>query len=178
MHHQPAVSLIERRYADVYGATPNLDFPSFATHACNGVIGAALGFRRAETGPLFLEAYLDDTIERHLSSIFQRPIMRHDIVEIGNMAAETATAMVALWARAANDLGDQAEIAVAVLTSSLRTMLRRLGVVLHEIAPARSERLGSAAGNWGAYYDQDPVVCAGLIAEGQARLARMGRGRA
>ncbi|CAN5164287.1 thermostable hemolysin [soil metagenome] len=177
MHHQAAVALIERRYADVHGATPNLDFPAFATHARNGVIGAALGFRRADTGPLFLEAYLDDAIERHLSHIFQRSIMRHDIVEIGNMAAETAPAMVALWARAANDLGNQAEVAVAVLTTSLRAMLRRLGVVLYEIAPARPERLGRTASKWGAYYEKDPIVCAGLIAEGQSRLALMGRGR-
>ena len=178
MDHQSALTMIERRYADVHGAVPNFDFPFLAAHARDGVIGAALGFRRAGEGRLFLEAYLDAPVEVHLSTLLGRRVARHDIVEIGNMAAETASAMVALWARAANDLGNQAEIAVAVLTSSLRTMLRRLGVTLHELAPAQPHRLGVAVARWGRYYTQDPIVCAGFIAEGQAGLARWARRQA
>ena len=40
--------------------------------------------------------------------------------------------------------------------------------------PAKADpaRLGPERAIWGSYYENDPVVCAGLVAEGQARLAR------
>lgn len=172
MNSQSARTLIERRYADVHGASPNLNYPAFSLHGCNGVVGAALGFRRADRGALFLEAYLDAPVETYVTAAFGQSVARCDIVEIGSMAADTAQAMIGLWARAANDLGDQAEIAVAVLTAPLRSMFRRLGLTLHELLPAQADRLGAAAGQWGRYYELDPIVCAGRIVEGQARLAR------
>jgi Thermostable hemolysin len=51
-------------------------------------------------------------------------------------------------------------------------MFRRLGVTLHEIEPARANRIGDAASSWGDYYNQNPIICAGLIADGQDRLSR------
>ena len=86
-------------------------------------------------------------------------------------------ARIDLWADTANDLGGSAEIAVAVLTAPLRSMFRRLGLRLHEIAAARPERLGASAQQWGSYYQLDPVICAGFISEGQDRLARIVRHR-
>ena len=65
-----------------------------------------------------------------------------------------------------------AEIAVAVLTAPLRRMFQRLGVNLVPLAKADPARLGPERAIWGSYYENDPVVCAGLVAEGQARLAR------
>ena len=172
MDRQPIFDIVSRRYAQVHGAVPNLDFPAFHSHARNNVVGAALGYRRADSGALFLEAYLDRPVEAELNDALGRSFERCDIIEIGNMAAETAPAMIALWADAANDLGGRAEIAVAVLTAQLRSMFRRLGLTIHELVPAAAERLGASADSWGSYYAQDPVVCAGLIAEGQERLAR------
>ena len=68
---------------------------------------------------LFLETYLDAPVELMLSGCMGRSVRRADVVEIGNLASCNATAMVALWARTANDLGNDAEIAVAVLTAPL-----------------------------------------------------------
>ena len=128
----------------------------------------------------FSQGRPDRSIEQELSNLFERTVTRGDIVEIGNLASDNAMAMISLWAEAANDLGSEAEIAVAVLTAPLRSMFRRLGVTLYEIAPARPERLGEKAEQWGAYYQLEPMVCAGFIAEGQQRLARLitRRGRA
>lgn len=177
MDRDAALQLINRRYADVHGAVPGLDYAVFHVHRRAGAIGAALGYRRADSGRLFLEAYLDAPIEELLAVATGRTIVRRDIVEIGNLAADTAPAMVALWTLASNDLAGEAEIAVAVLTAPLRHMFRRLGVTLHILAPATPERLGTAARDWGRYYLNDPQVCAGAIADGQARLARFGMRR-
>lgn len=173
MQDAKALTLISRRYADRFGATPTLDYPHIAHQPrADGEIGAALGYRWADNGPLFLETYLDAPIEALLSHHLARTVERGRIVEIGNLAADVAPAMIRLWAQAANDLGDLAEIAVAVLSAELRAMFGRLGVTLHMLARADAGRLGEAAEQWGSYYRGDPWICAGFIAEGQGRLAR------
>lgn len=173
MSRREACDLISRRYAEVHGAVTTVDYHDLRVATSTSGERAALGYRRASCQRLFLECYLDRPIEAELKRLLGRPVNRNDIVEIGNLAADNAPAMVRLWADTANDLGGEAEIAVAVLTRQLRAMFRRLGLTLHEIAPARPERLADRGAQWGNYYAQDPVVCAGFILEGQARIAAM-----
>ena len=167
-----ALRFISGRYFDVHDADPEIPYRDLIVVGGPERVTAACGYRRASAGPLFLEAYLDQPVEQALRCHCGLAVARRDIVEIGNLAAETAPAMIALWARAANDLGGDAEIAVAVLTRPLRDMFARLGVSLVEMVPARPDRLGDEAARWGRYYALDPVVCVGSIAEGQQRLAR------
>lgn len=167
-----AEDLITSRYAHAYRATPRLDYPRFNAQLCGGRTRAALGYRRGDAGALFLETYLDAPIEAVLAERLGRDFARRDIVEIGSLASCNAPAMIALWARTANDLGSDAEVAVAVLTAPLRAMFRRLAIPLTEIADADPARLGDQRAVWGDYYAQDPLVCAGMIADGQAQLAR------
>jgi Thermostable hemolysin len=164
--------LIARRYAEEYQATLRFEYPDFQAQKCCGETKAALGYRRADVGALFLETYLDAPVESVLQDALGRNFARRDIVEIGNLASCNAPAMVALWAKTANDLGSDAEIAIAVLTAPLRVMFGRLGIPLTEIAPADPARLCGNMREWGAYYKNAPLICAGLIAEGQERLTR------
>jgi hypothetical protein len=173
MSRREACDLISRRYAEVHGAIPAIDYSLLRVARSVSGERAALGYRRASSQQLFLEFYLDRPIEAELTRLLGRSIQRADIVEIGNLAADNAPAMVRLWADTANDLGGEAELAVAVLTRQLRAMFRRLGLTLHEIAPARPERLADRGAQWGSYYAQDPIVCAGFILEGQTKLAAM-----
>lgn len=172
MLNDDAIRLIRCRYGAVFGATPLVDYPHLMVANHDGEAAAACGYRRASAGPLFLESYLDAPAETMVSAALGRTIERHNIIEIGNLASHNASAMVGLWAQAANDLSAEAEIAVAVLTAPLRRMFARIGLHLHEISAADPARLGSAAHCWGRYYDQDPRICVGMIAEGQAKLAR------
>lgn len=177
MHTHAAHALIEQCYRKTHAACARPAFADFKARHVQGEIAATLGYRRADRERLFLEAYLDVPINVALRQCLGREFARRDIVEIGNLASENALAMIGLWAQAANDLGADAEVAVAVLTAPLRSMFHRLGLTLHEIAPARAERLGANADDWGNYYALDPVVCAGFIAEGQQCLARHRRVR-
>lgn len=172
MDRSSVLDLVTNRYAARHGASPTVAYADLRGESCGGRVCAALGYRRADRETLFLEAYLDAPVEQVLAEQFQRPVTRADIVEIGNLASCNANAMVTLWARTANDLGHDAEIAVAVLTAPLRKMFNRLGVTLIELAPADPARVASDGSDWGRYYDLDPVVCAGFIADGQERLAR------
>lgn len=172
-----ARQLIERRYADVHGASPGADYHHFCVIA-DGTEGprAALGFRLAAAEPLFLEAYLDEPVERVVSEALQAPFRREQIVEIGAHASERSRATIALWAQTARHLAGIADVAVAVLTEPLRSMFARLDVPIHEICDADPERLDGAAADWGRYYDQKPRVCAGLISPALPKLSGFATG--
>ncbi len=167
MSRHAELQMIGHRYREAFGA--NLS-PSFDAHiSCRNEqeSTAALGYARAGIDPLFLEAYLDQPIETMVSAAFSHAVARSQIIEIGNFAAISPQAMILLWGAAANDLSAIGEIAVATLTRPLRQMFRRIGVPIVEIAEARRERLGQSGADWGAYFDQDPRVCTGVIADGQ-----------
>lgn len=167
MHLIPSSELVASRYREAFGATVR---PGFANWL-QVTDGAALGYRRANSGSLFLEGYLDQPVEAAVGEVLGRAIDRSAIVEIGNFAATNALAMIELWGSAANDLGAASEIAVATLTAPLRRMFERIGLPITAICPARPERLSGDLAEWGGYYELDPVVCMGVIADGQAAIA-------
>lgn len=172
MDHTPLIELMKSRYAAQHQAEPRVTYQTLLGQNSGARVGAALGYRRAGAEALFLEAYLDAPVEDALMPALGRAVDRNDIIEIGNLASCNATAMIALWARTANDLGHEAEIAVAVLTAPLRRMFARLGVRLIELAKADPARVPDDGSDWGRYYELEPMVCAGLIAEGQHQLNR------
>ncbi|MBS1240207.1 MAG: hypothetical protein H6R45_913 [Proteobacteria bacterium] len=164
-------SLIRRKYQDAFGACIAPSFGSYISRGPEGRPGAMLGYRRADEGGLFLEAYLDLPIEQHVGEAFGRSVARDQIVEIGNFAADNALAMIDLWGAAANDLATGTEIAVATLTAQLRRVFARIGIPVVELAPANALKLGAACAPWGRYYESDPRVCAGVIVDGQSAIA-------
>jgi len=169
--------LIHRRYRDVFGASLAPSFSSYMHRGCSNEHGAALGYKRAGDEPLFLEAYLDEPVEEAVSHAVRRPVSRDRIVEIGNFAADNVIAMVSLWGAAANDFAGLSEYAVATLTQPLRRMFSRIGVPVIPVASALPERLPQGTGDWGSYYQLDPWVCTGNIAEGQNALTAFLRRR-
>lgn len=172
MNSSVAASVIGRKYREAFGASPS---PSFSQYVATGREPdrlAALGYRRASEGRLFLERYLDTPVEAALGSAFGRAIPRSAIVEIGNFAADNALVMLELWGAVANDLAADSEIAVATLTEPLRRIFGRVGVPFVPLCSARPERLGGCAAEWGSYYRQDPRVCAGIVSDGQAAIAQ------
>ncbi|PEQ12327.1 hypothetical protein B2G71_12575 [Novosphingobium sp. PC22D] len=167
--------LVRDRYAGIFGAAVEPHFREFLSRSGSEGPTAVLGYARAGAEPLFLERYLDEPVERLVGAAFGRPIARDQIVELGNLAACNGWALVRLWGEAANDLGGAMEFAVATLTAPLRDMFRRMGIPVMPLARATADRAGSAG--WGDYYQTDPLVCAGRIAEGQAAILRFLAGR-
>jgi Thermostable hemolysin len=168
---QEIVQFIQGRYAAVHGARPPVDYSRLRSTMRSGSEGAALGYRRAEVGPLFLERYLDVPVEEALLQRLGARVQRSRIVEIGCLAANSPPAMIELWMQVAAELHAQAEIATAVLSAPLRSMLGRIGIKLFTLAPASPQRLGATALQWGNYYKTDPVVCAANLGEAHERLS-------
>ncbi|MCJ2186880.1 thermostable hemolysin [Novosphingobium beihaiensis] len=171
MSDSPEFQLVRRRFMEVHGACVRPAFGSYSQIERADLPRAAMGFRRADSEPLFLERYLDAPVEQAVSAALGRPVARGSIIEIGNLAADDAFSMIELWGSAANDLGADCEVAVATLTAPLRAMFARIGVPLAVLAPAVAER-ADEPDEWGRYYASDPQVCAGVIAQGQAAIAR------
>lgn len=164
-------AFIDQAFGRTYGAPNAAGYAEYLTVRDRAHVRAALGYRRAGAEPLFLEQYLDQPIEESVSAVLRRRVERDRIIEIGNLAADNAWSMIALWGAAANDLSGSHEVVVATLTGSLRRMFARIGIPVHELAPADPARLGTAVSDWGKYYLADPCVCAGPIAEGQRSIA-------
>jgi hypothetical protein len=173
----PVRRLIRERYAAVHGASPEVDYPHHCTILDGGDAIATLGYRHGDEGRLFVETYLDAPVEVVLSERLGRPIDRAAIVEIGAHASRRPAATMALWLRAANELQDQAEIAVAVLTGPIRDMFGRIGLPIQIVEKSDPGRVAAGSGQWGRYYESDPLVCAGEIAAGHACLTQWTRER-
>jgi hypothetical protein len=160
------------RFDRVHSATPCLDYPAWIQiRDQSRRPSATLGFRDASEGPLFLEAYLDQPIEALVSAALDKDIDRSEIVEIGCLAAIPSRSLIELWCETAETLRESHRVAVATLTRPLRSMFARVGIPFVELHMADPARLADAE-SWGRYYQLDPVICCGEIAQGAALLER------
>ena len=126
---------------------------------------AAAGYTPADGHRLFLEQYLDASIETVLAR--GRNVARASIVEVGQLAATSAgtgRTLIPLLARHLHRLGY--EWVVFTATRALRNAFARLGLTPLELAPADPARLPGGGLHWGTYYANDPIVVAGRIAHG------------
>lgn len=139
-----------------------------------GTILAAVGFRFASLGPLFLEQYLDEPVEAAMSARLAVPTDRAAIAEIGNLASESPGASLFLFLALARHLDQRGcTHAVATATRQLRRSFARVGFATQPLTRAEPGRLGGGAADWGAYYSRDPEVLAGAIAPALPALAQM-----
>jgi hypothetical protein len=159
---------IAARFAKAYGAR----LTHFLPHLLGVKDGlgrwqAAAGYAAAGAQPLFLEQYLDQPVEQALAAALGAPIARGSVVEVGNLAANSAGMARALIPKLARHLHRLGYRWVAfTATRALRNSFHRLGLKPVPIAAADPARLADGGAHWGSYYDQDPVVVAGKISLG------------
>lgn len=164
-------AFIAQRYLQVYAARVSSFMPTlFALLGPQSEICSAAGLRRASSGPLFVENYLDAPAEFVLAQTFGGAVDRRRLVEIGHLSGlghgngQRLFPMLARW------LEDNAiDWALFAATGPLRAQFDRMQVRPQLLAPARPERLGAAAAEWGTYYDSNPWVVGGPLSLG-ARL--------
>ena len=161
------------RYRSAFGAELQSFMPRLvAFDDAHGEIRAAAGLRAADSGPLFVEQYLQLPIETEIARRARAPVTRTGIVEVGNFAAsragDTRAALRAL-VDVLHALGFRWVAFVA--TRPLRNAFARLGLRPQAIGPAEPGRLHGDPARWGRYYDGDPQVLIGDIAQGRAHLA-------
>ncbi len=138
----------------------------------SGALQAVLGFRYADSNPLFLENYLEQPVEQVLAQKIKAPVDRSRLVEVGNLAVSSAgggrmliTALTAFLSATGS------EWALFTIGPVLQNAFTRLGLKLIDIGEARLDALPAEEQQyWGSYYDQKPRVMAGNVAHGHAVL--------
>ena len=151
----------------------------FGLEGDNGSLHGAVGCRSAATQPLFLEHYLDEPIEDLIAARAGTTVERADVVEVGNLAARGAglsrLLIVALTRLLA---AEGVRWAGFTSTPALINSFRRLGIVLHGLAPADPRRLGvdrdQWRAEWGTYYDAGPQVMVAEVPGADRTLATAG----
>jgi hypothetical protein len=163
---------IEDAYAEAYGGQIHAHYPTLMSVQDEaGAIYAVVGFRHAGEEPLFLEQYLDAPVEAVLGHSLGTAVDRGHVVEIGGLASSGQGATVFLFAAMARHLQREGlRFAVATATGELRRIFHKAGLGALQLAAADPRRLEDGGAAWGAYYQSDPVVLAGLIEAATAPL--------
>ncbi|HRP22866.1 MAG TPA: thermostable hemolysin [Thauera sp.] len=171
---------IRDRFAAHYQADVRHFMPClFGLEADDGSLHGAVGCRSAAVQPLFLERYLDESIEDAIAARSGERVERADVVEVGNLAARGAglsrLLIVALTRLLA---AEGVRWAGFTGTPALINSFRRLGIVLHGLAPADPLRLGvdheQWRAEWGTYYDNRPQVMVAEVPGADRALATAG----
>jgi hypothetical protein len=172
--HSPQRAALEgfvrREFLAHFGARVRHFMPDLiGLHGLDGSIRAVVGCRAAAAEPLFLETYTRAPIEIALGSLNGFPVPREQIVEIGSLACRNATAAVAI-VRALVPYLLRAGFSWVVFTGAdtVMNVFRHLGLTPRALCPADPLLLGEARHDWGSYYDHQPQVMAGRIADGMA----------
>ncbi|MBM3362726.1 MAG: hypothetical protein FJY42_08695 [Betaproteobacteria bacterium] len=165
-------AFIGQVYRDRYGACVSSFAPVLlGLRDHTGRLIAAAGYRIADTGPLFLERYLEQPIEALIHS--QGAVSRSRIVEVGHLASQRPGAgarLARLTACHLLDLGLQ--WVSSTLTEELQRFFTRRGIRAMALGAADPERLGPQAGLWGRYYEHRPVVVVGRLDVAVRQLSR------
>lgn len=78
---------ISQKFQQSYAADIHEFFPELLCMRCFGNISGTAGMRVAKNNPLFLEQYLDQSIEAELTKRAGKTVERSSVVEIGNLAS-------------------------------------------------------------------------------------------
>lgn len=169
-------AFIHKCFHQAYGARISHFMPElFGLSDRNSSLCAVAGVRRAATGPLFLEHYLDEPVEQLVFAHAGRPVDREGIVEVGNLAASSLgsarlSIITVTWLLAMGGL----EWVAFTGNSSLVNSFNRLGLRPVTLCPADPLRLGEDRHAWGTYYETQPSVHVGDIRAGFIHLSKLG----
>jgi len=166
-----AESFIQAIYRARYGADIRHWAPLLVSLGNGRSVTAAAGYRRASR-PLFLERYLDDTVDALIAERTGAHISRSAIFEVGHFAAVPGAGRMLMVALGRHLAERGCTWVVCTATRELRVLFARTGVQAVELGPALAATLGAEAAAWGTYYDHAPVVLAGALGPGVAALAR------
>lgn len=164
-------AFIARQFREVHGAHISVFMPQLlALFDDQGDVRAAVGMRDAGVERLFLEYYLDTSVEQAIADRAEPAgtvAVREQIVEIGNLASIDRCASRHLFKLLARRLSSE-DFHWAVFTgcSSLQRMFSILGIETVGLGRALQSRLPTDQQTWGGYYEDNPHVVAGRVGLG------------
>lgn len=165
MEWNSAGEFIRTNFAEHYQAKIHtIPATLVALQNARGETTAVSGLRYGARDKLFLEQYIDGPVENYLGS--DGDVDRTRIVEICNLTAPTPGQVRYLMIALATYLHSAGfEWVVCTAIGSLCNTLSRMSLTPVVLGIADPARLGKAAADWGSYYDKNPRVIAGHLAE-------------
>lgn len=169
-------AFIQQRFRKAHGADIRHFMPElFGMSDVSGSLCAVAGVRMANAESLFLERYLDESIEPLISAAADRPVDRAGIVEVGNLAAsDTGSARMSIIAITYLLAMGGLEWVAFTGNIGLVNSFHRLGLKPVTLCAADPERLGDERQHWGSYYESKPWVHVGNIRAGFIHLRNIG----
>lgn len=130
--------------------------------APDGELMAVCGLRSASNETLFLETYLDQSIEARLSARMGYTISRTEIVEVGNFAVSTPGAARCLVLEIIKQLHlTSKQWAVFTIIPLISNAFVKMGIHAEALGEAKIDRIPLAEqASWGRYYEQKPQIMA------------------
>lgn len=127
------------------------------------------------TAPLLSARYLPVPPAELIEGLTCESVAPHELVEIGQLTAiQRGMAPALMVAMAAWLEHSPYRWGIATATAAVRQLLAEMGIAARPLQPARAERLGAAAADYGRYYQADPWIVFGAIADGVAALHERG----
>lgn len=155
-------------FREQYAARIDHFLPVLLTIESGDEIEAALGIRFGESEPMFVEHYLDQSINDELA---QRGFSNYAIVEIGNLVSTRAGCsqlLFILLAELLDVLGRDTGVFTA--TGQVQQLLGKIGCELTVLCEADGKRMGTHLAQWGSYYETSPCVIASNVSDTAQRL--------
>ncbi|TPG78214.1 thermostable hemolysin [Pseudomonas arsenicoxydans] len=167
---------IQQRFRKAHGADIRHFMPQlFGMSNASNELCAVAGIRMASVGQLFLERYLDESIDPLISAAADHPVDRAGIVEVGNLAAsDTGSARMSIIAITYLLAMGGLEWVAFTGNVGLVNSFHRLGLKPVTLCAADPERLGDERHHWGSYYESKPWVHVGNIRAGFIHLHNSG----
>jgi hypothetical protein len=156
-------AFIRHQFYQAHGAQIKFFMPCLMSlRDSTGKLMAACGLRSATDEPLFLETYLDQSIEARLSAAMGYTIRRTEIVEVGNFAVATPGAARCLVHEIIKQLHLTAkQWAVFTIIPLISNAFAKMGVQAEALGEAKIDRIpAEERENWGRYYEQKPQIMA------------------
>jgi len=162
---------IADKFNTVYGASIVEFFPLLLSRFENEQLTSVVGLRPGTVRPLFLEQYLKLPLETAIANHIGEQVERERLMEIGNLASSYRSGnhkmfvlLTAILAKAGYTW------VVFTATAQVRSLLKKLDFHPVTLCAADPSRLVNKHQVWGSYYQAQPLVQAGNVAEGMAIL--------
>jgi len=163
-----AEDYIAQHFKKVYDAQVCSFLPTLMTMRCKSTYSAAVGMRSAAQSELFLEQYLDTSVEKAIEKHTHKTVNRNEIVEIGNLVAtQKGTSHLMFILIAAALIKTDNKWMVFTATGQVAKILRRLNFKTITLCEADQSKLEQQEGQdqWGEYYSANPQVLAGDLTQ-------------
>lgn len=145
--------------------------PYLLTMSCANTFSGSVGIRPAKDHLLFIEKYIERTIEQTISEMNSSKVNREGIVEIGNLVATQIGASQLIFILLTASLYHARFQWVAfTATQQVEHILKKLNFNCYTLCKADPKKIGADLAQWGTYYDSNPHVIAINIADALEKI--------